>query len=76
MVILGTLVLQGLSLPWLVRRLKLIDAGPSSAQQEMDARLALLAAANLFLDERSALGVSAEEIEFFEIIFEPMRIVG
>ncbi len=45
-VILGTLVLQGLSLPWLVRNLQLAGTGRSIPEQEIDARLSLLAAAN------------------------------
>jgi CPA1 family monovalent cation:H+ antiporter len=69
LVILGTLVVQGLSLPWLVRKLKLSGQGPSSSQQELDARLALLAAANLYLDKRQSQGVDANEIEYLRSHF-------
>ncbi len=68
-VILGTLVVQGFSLPWLVQWLKLSGGGPSASQQEMDARLALLAAANLYLDERRAKGVPANELEYLRSHF-------
>ena len=68
-VILGTLVVQGLSLPWLVRKLKLSGSGPSTSQQELDARLALLAAANLFLDRRKSQGVPSEEIDYLRSHF-------
>lgn len=68
-VILGTLVVQGLSLPWLVRKLKLSGQGPSASQQELDARLALLAAANLYLDQRQSQGVSPDEIEYLRSHF-------
>ena len=63
-VILGTLVVQGLTLPWVVRKLNLSEAGPSGSHQEIDARLALLAAANLYLDERKSAGVPEVEIDF------------
>lgn len=49
-VILGTLVVQGLSLPWLIRRLKLDGEGRSRDEQETDARLALLSAATTYLE--------------------------
>lgn len=68
-VILGTLVVQGLSLPWLVKKLKLSGGGTSSSQQELDARLALLAAANLYLDRRKSQGVSAAEIDYLRSHF-------
>lgn len=68
-VILGTLVVQGLSLPWLVRKLKLSGNGPSSSQQEMDARLALLAAANLYLDHRRTQGFPENEIDYLRSHF-------
>ena len=68
-VILGTLVLQGLSLPWLVRKLKLSGNGPSSTQQEMDARLALLAAANMYLDDRKSQGFPGNEIDYLRSHF-------
>ena len=68
-VILGTLVVQGLSLPWLVKKLKLSDKGPSTSQQELDARLALLAAANLYLDRRKSQGVPTSEIDYLRSHF-------
>jgi monovalent cation/hydrogen antiporter len=52
-VIFGTLVGQGLTLPWLVRLLNLGGSGRSHADQEIDARLTLLAAANLHLEAQS-----------------------
>jgi len=68
-VILGTLVVQGLSLPWLVKKLKLSGGRTASSQQELDARLALLAAANLYLDRRKSQGVSAAEIDYLRSHF-------
>lgn len=49
-VILATLVGQGLSLPWLIRRLGIGDDG-SAAHEELHAREAAIAAALLRLDE-------------------------
>jgi monovalent cation/hydrogen antiporter len=49
-VILGTLVVQSLSLPWLIRKLKLEGEGRSRDEQETDARLALLSAATTYLE--------------------------
>jgi monovalent cation/hydrogen antiporter len=68
-VILGTLVVQGLSLPWLVRKMGLSGGGRSHSEQEMDARLALLASANLYLDDRLSKGVSQDEIEYLRSYF-------
>ena len=68
-VILGTLVVQGLSLPWLVKKLKLSGNVPSSSQQELDARLALLAAGNLYLDRRKSQGVPTAEIDYLRSHF-------
>jgi monovalent cation/hydrogen antiporter len=68
-VILGTLVVQGTSLPWLVRALKLNGGGRSFREQEMDARLALLATVNLFLDNNLASGVTANEVEYLRTYF-------
>lgn len=68
-VILGTLVLQGLSLPWLVRKLQLAGTGRSIAEQEIDARLSLLAAANLYLQDRLAAGGTENEIEYLKTLF-------
>jgi len=68
-VILGTLVVQGMSLPWLVRKLGLSGSGRSEVEQEMDARLALLATANLYLDSRQSQGVQAAEIDFLRMHF-------
>ncbi|MFY7874633.1 MAG: cation:proton antiporter, partial [Pirellula sp.] len=52
-VILGTLVVQGVSLPWLVRVLQLSGGGRSQSEQELDARLAFLSCANIYLDEKA-----------------------
>ncbi len=68
-VILGTLVVQGLSLPWVVRKLNLSESGPSRTHQEIDARLALLATANLYLDDRTAAGIPVREIDFLRSHF-------
>ncbi|MEQ1828287.1 MAG: Na+/H+ antiporter [Pirellula sp.] len=69
-VILGTLVVQGLSLPWLVRRLGLSGTGRSSDEQEMDARLALLATANVYLSQKHEQGVPKDEIEYLRSHFQ------
>jgi CPA1 family monovalent cation:H+ antiporter len=69
-VILGTLVVQGLSLPWLVRKLGLSGGERSSGDQEMDARLALLAAANLYLDQRLSYGSPKQEVDFLRSHFQ------
>jgi monovalent cation/hydrogen antiporter len=68
-VILGTLVVQGMSLPWLVRVLKLAGGGRSFREQEMDARLALLAAANMYLDDKRESGVGPAEIDYLRSYF-------
>jgi len=68
-VILGTLVVQGLSLPWLVRKLGLSGRGRSEGEQEMDAKLALVAAANIYLDTRQSQGISGDEIEYLRSHF-------
>jgi len=68
-VILGTLVVQGLSLPWLIRKLGLSGGGRSSGEQEMDARLALLAAANIYLDRKQLQGVPEDEVEYLRSHF-------
>lgn len=68
-VILGTLVVQGVSLPWLVRRLQLSRGGRSQSEQELDARLALLACANIYLDEKAIRGVNQNEIEYLRSYF-------
>ncbi len=68
-VILGTLVVQGLSLPWVVRKLIVSETGPSRSHQEIDARLALLAAANVYLDGRRTAGVPDHEIDFLRSHF-------
>ncbi len=52
-VILGTLVIQSLSLPWLIRKMGIGKAGRSRLEQELDARLAMLATANAFLEAHS-----------------------
>jgi len=68
-VILGTLVVQGVSLPWLVRMLQLSGGGRSQSEQELDARLALLACANIYLDEKAVRGVNQNEIEYLRSYF-------
>jgi CPA1 family monovalent cation:H+ antiporter len=68
-VILGTLVVQGATLPWLIRALKLSGGGRALADQEIDARLGLLVAANLHLDHQQAHGVSMEEVEYLRSHF-------
>jgi monovalent cation/hydrogen antiporter len=58
-VILGTLVVQSLSLPWMIRVLGVSATGRTHLQQELDARLWALAAANAFLEntcEETAAG--------------------
>jgi CPA1 family monovalent cation:H+ antiporter len=52
-VILGTLVLQSLSLPWMIHKLGIGSLNRPLVEQEMDARLWMLAAASAYL-ERSA----------------------
>ena len=54
----------GPSLPWLVKKLKLSAIGPSTSQQELDARLALSEAANLHLDRNKSQGVPAAEMDY------------
>lgn len=49
-VILGTLVGQSLTLPWLIRRLGLAGEGRSSREQETDARLSALSASTHYLE--------------------------
>jgi monovalent cation/hydrogen antiporter len=50
-VILGTLVGQSLTLPWLIRRLGLSGEGRSSREQEADARLSALSASTHYLEQ-------------------------
>jgi NhaP-type Na+/H+ or K+/H+ antiporter len=57
-VILATLVLQGLSLPWLIRRLGL-QRDDSDAQEELRGRLRATDAALARLEELAAQGVDA-----------------
>ena len=64
-----TEVVQGFSLPWLVRKLKLSANGISTSQQLMDARLALLAAANMYLDGRKSHGDAVAEIDYLRSHF-------
>ncbi len=68
-VILGTLVLQGLTLPWLVRWLRIEGSGRSVVDQELDARLHLLASANVYLDQRETHGLPTEEVEYLRSHF-------
>jgi len=50
-VILGTLVVQGLSLPWMIRYLGIGASTRPPLEQEMDARLWMLAAASTYLEK-------------------------
>ncbi len=50
-VILGTLVVQSLSLPWMIRRLGIGAFNRPLIEQEMDARLWMLAAASAYLEK-------------------------
>ena len=52
-----------------MRLLGLSGGGRAHSDQELDARLALLATANLFLDEKQLAGVRAEEIEYLRSYF-------
>jgi monovalent cation/hydrogen antiporter len=70
-VILATLVLQSLSLPWLIRKLSLGNSGRSLLEQERDARLWMLAAANTYLENAASNEQSeAKNIEFLRGYFE------
>jgi CPA1 family monovalent cation:H+ antiporter len=70
-VILGTLVLQSLSLPWMIRKLKIGTTGRSLLEQEMDARLWMLAAANAFLEKSADQeGVAGQDIQYLRDYFE------
>lgn len=70
-VILGTLVLQGLSLPWMIRRLGIGTDGRSHIEQEIDARLWTLAAANAYLEKAStAQNQNQRDLEFLRSHFE------
>ncbi len=53
-VILGTLVVQSLTLPLFIRKLKIGQSGRSRLEQELDARLAILATANMYLESHAA----------------------
>lgn len=53
-VILGTLVVQGLSLPWMIGKLNIKSLSRPSREQEMDARLWMLAAAGAYLEREAA----------------------
>jgi CPA1 family monovalent cation:H+ antiporter len=70
-VILGTLVLQSLSLPWMIRSLGIGSLHRPLLEQEMDARLWMLAAASAYL-ERSADGASEnrQDVQYLREHFE------
>lgn len=53
-VILGTLVAQSLTLPMFIRKLRIGKNGRSRLEQELDARLAILATANTYLESHAA----------------------
>jgi CPA1 family monovalent cation:H+ antiporter len=65
-VIFGTLIIQGVSLPFVVKWLRLPKEGRPAPDQEVDARLLLLAEANLFLNARRDAGVPESEIEYLQ----------
>jgi Na+/H+ antiporter len=70
-VILATLVAQSMSLPWLIGRLGVSATGRSTLEQEMDARLWTLVAANRYLDEAAGgLGVSHRDTDHLRNYFE------
>jgi CPA1 family monovalent cation:H+ antiporter len=69
-VIFGTLIIQGVSLPYVVRWLRLPKEGRPAPDQEVDARLLLLAEANLYLNARRGAGVPDSEIEYLQSHFE------
>ena len=52
-----------------LRPIALSGNGPSSSQQEMDARLALLASANMYLDDRKSQGFPENEIDYLRSHF-------
>jgi monovalent cation/hydrogen antiporter len=60
-VILFTLVAQGLTLPWLIRRLGVYEDGADEAEEELQARLHAAAAALERLDELAAEDWTREE---------------
>jgi Na+/H+ antiporter len=66
-VILVTLVIQGLSLPWLIRRLKVVDGGETE-QEERDARLKANLAAMARLTELE------EDKKFPTELFQRLRV--
>lgn len=53
-VILGTLVVQSLTLPTFIRKLQIGKSGRSRLEQELDARLALLGTANTYLESHAS----------------------
>ena len=53
-VILGTLVMQSLTLPMFIRKLRIGQNGRSRHEQELDARLAILATANTYLESHAS----------------------
>ena len=53
-VILGTLVLQSLTLPTFIRKFRIGKSGRSKLEQELDARLAILATANTYLESHAS----------------------
>lgn len=53
-VILGTLVMQSLTLPTFIRKLRIGKNGRSRLEQELDARLAILATANTYLESHAS----------------------
>ena len=71
-VILVTLVLQGLSLPWLLRSLKL-SGGDTLFCEEGEARRLLLQAAVDFLDERRKAAEGDHDVHLYEDMLHDYR---
>jgi monovalent cation/hydrogen antiporter len=70
-VILSTLVLQSLSLPWIIRKLGLATGGRSMVEQEIDARLWTLAAANASLEQAAAeSSVNQPDVQYLRDYFD------
>jgi CPA1 family monovalent cation:H+ antiporter len=73
-VILFTLVVQGLSLPWLIRALRVREDGEEEQREELHGRLALAQAALARIDELSAAEWTNDEtIERLRALYEFRR---
>lgn len=71
-VVLASILVEGLSLPWLVSSLGLA-AGDATRRREDEARVCLAEAALRRLDELADDGVEEERIEPFRLLFEERR---